>query len=218
MNCLLAAATVNEIAPFLDHYRKNGNKHDIDILITGIGLMQATYALMKQADLKKPALVIQAGIAGCFDKNIALGSVVVIRQDTIADQTVVENKQLKTMFDLGLARPNHIPFQKGWLINSHEELIKKSKLKVVNAVSVNHITTGKQMIELYQKKFNASIESMEGAALHYVCRMERIPFLQIRSISNYIGERDKKNWNMKEAILNLNKEIIQLIPTLNLKP
>ena len=52
---------------------------------------------------------------------------------------------------------------------------------------------------------------MEGAALHYVCLMEKIPFLQIRSISNYVGERNKRNWNMKEAIANLNKKLIEFV-------
>ncbi|MBK8310223.1 MAG: hypothetical protein IPL04_04300 [Chitinophagaceae bacterium] len=55
------------------------------------------------------------------------------------------------------------------------------------------------------------VESMEGAALHYVCLMEKIPFIQLRAISNYITERNKKKWNMKESITNLNKEIIKLL-------
>jgi futalosine hydrolase len=83
-------------------------------------------------------------------------------------------------------------------------LIKQSGLKAVNAVSVNQITTSKQMIESYISKFDPVVESMEGAALHYVCLQEKIPFLQLRSISNYIGERDKKKWKIKDAILNLN--------------
>ena len=52
---------------------------------------------------------------------------------------------------------------------------------------------------------------MEGAAMHYVCLMEKIPFLQLRSISNYIGERNKRKWNMNESIINLNNELIKLI-------
>ncbi|MFI5131208.1 MAG: futalosine hydrolase [Chitinophagales bacterium] len=211
MNCLLAAATVKEITPFLNYYRNGNTKPDIDILITGIGLTASTYALIKQIDIKKPGLVIQAGIAGCFDKNIALGSVVVIKQDTIADQTVIENKQLTTMFGLGLIKLNQAPYSKGWLINPHQELIKKTKLKTLKGVSVNHITTGKQMIRLYQKKFNASVESMEGSALHYTCLMERIPFLQIRGISNYVGERNKNKWKMKDAINNLNAVLVRMI-------
>ncbi len=41
--------------------------------------------------------------------------------------------------------------------------------------------------------------------------MEKIPFLQIRSVSNYIGERNKKKWNMKESIINLNNELTSLL-------
>jgi futalosine hydrolase len=210
MNCLLAAATVNEIAPFLDHYRKNGNEAAIDIIITGIGLMATAYSLAKQVSLKRPGLIIQAGIAGCFDKNISPGTVVVVKQDTIADLGVIENKQLRSVFDLKLISPGQFPFQKGWLVNSDKNLLGQTKLKTVAGISVNQVTTAKQMIELYRNKFGPAIESMEGAALHYVSLSEKIPFLQIRAISNYIGERDKKKWNMKEAITNLNKELIGL--------
>ncbi|ULT38317.1 hypothetical protein KRR40_24600 [Niabella defluvii] len=52
---------------------------------------------------------------------------------------------------------------------------------------------------------------MEGAALHYVALMEKIPFLQIRGISNYVGERDKRKWNFKDAIDNLNNELVRIV-------
>jgi len=208
MNCLLLSATAKEIKPFLDFYRNNDNKPDVDILITGIGLTAATYVLTKQISLKKPGLIIQAGVAGCFDKNISLASVVVVKQETVADLSVIENKRLKTMFDLKLIALNQSPYRKGWMINPNYRLVKRTGLKEAVAISVNHVTTSKQMITFYRKKFHPVIESMEGAALHYVCIKEKIPFLQIRGVSNYIGERDKKKWKMKEAISNLNKELI----------
>ncbi|MBL7738543.1 MAG: futalosine hydrolase [Chitinophagaceae bacterium] len=217
MSILLAAATAKEIQPFLDHYRRSDSAQDIDVLATGIGLVSATYALAKQVSIKKPMLVIQAGIAGCFDKNIPLGSVVIIKQDLIADLSVMENNQLLTMFDTGLVKATQPPYSKGWLVNPDKELVKRIRLKAVKAVTVNHITTSKMMIKLYKEKFNPVAESMEGAALHYVCLMEKIPFLQIRSISNFVGQRDKKEWNIKEAVINLNKEIAGIITTLNFK-
>ncbi|HET6995484.1 MAG TPA: futalosine hydrolase [Chitinophagaceae bacterium] len=210
MNCLLVAATAKEIAPFLDRSRAGAVNPSVDVLITGVGLTAVTYSLVKQVGLKKPGLIIQAGIAGCFDPNISLGSVVVVRQDTIADLGVTEDNQLNTVFDLGLIDADRFPFKKGWLVNPNSKLIGQTGLKAVNAVSVNHITTSKQMTESYKRKFDPIIESMEGAALHYVCLQENIPFLQLRSISNYIGERDKKKWNIKEAILNLDKQIARL--------
>jgi futalosine hydrolase len=52
---------------------------------------------------------------------------------------------------------------------------------------------------------------MEGAAMHYVCIQEKIPFLQVRSISNEVGIRDKSKWAIREAIVNLNEEIKKII-------
>lgn len=214
MDLLLVAATAKELESFLNEYRNNkllNTRYSIDILITGVGLTATAYALTKQFHLKKPDIVIQAGVAGCFDKKIPLGKVFVVKQDTIADESVVELKKLKTIFDLKLVPQNQFPFQNGWLKNPHLKFLRKSKLTPVRAISVNQITTEKKWIRFYKKEFHPVLESMEGAALHYVCLMEKIPFLQIRSVSNYIGERDKKKWDMKGSIFNLNKCLISII-------
>ena len=55
---------------------------------------------------------------------------------------------------------------------------------------------------------------MEGATLHYTCRQAGIPFLQIRAVSNYIGERNKANWKIKEALDNLNQTLLKYIDRL----
>lgn len=214
MNVLVTAATVKEIEPFLAINRSSKKFKNVDVLISGIGLTSTTYHLTRQIFLKKPDIIIQAGVAGCFDKKMKLGSVVAVKQDTIADQSVIELKKLKTLFDLNLVPQNQFPFQKGWLANPHLNLIKKSRLKAVKSISVNQITTSKQMIQFYKKEFDPVTESMEGAALHYTCLMEKIPFIQLRSISNYIGERNKTNWNMRDSILNLNKKLIELLESL----
>jgi len=213
MNCLIAAATVIEISPFLEKYRKSEsipNGISIDVLITGIGLTATTYSLTRQLQIKRPNIIIQAGVGGCFDSSLSLGSVLAIKQEAIADQSVIELDQLKTLFDLKLVPQDQFPFSKGWLINK-SEVLKKTKLKKVNGISVNEITTSKQKIKFYKETFDPVVESMEGAALHYVCLMEKIPFLQIRAVSNYIAERNKKNWNMKESIINLNNELIGIL-------
>jgi len=217
MICLLVAATVAEISPFLEYYRgkKNQLPDDlhVDILITGIGLVASTYSLTKQLHTRKPDIALQAGIAGCFDKNIPLGSVVAVKQETIGDNVVIETDKMKTLFDLGLVPQDQFPFSKGWLLNK-SGILKKVKLKKVKAITINEITTSKQKVRFYKTTFDPVIESMEGAAFHYVCLREKIQFLQIRSVSNYIGERNKKNWNMKDSIGNLNKEITRLLKTI----
>ena len=209
-NILLIAATAKEIHPFIELTR-TGSFNNVDILISGIGLTASTYHLAKQLTLKKYDLVIQAGVAGSFDLNIPLGAVVAVKQDSIADQSVVELQKLKTLFDLKLVPQDQHPYKKGWLINPNQDALKKIKLKVVKGISVNQISTSKQMIAFYRDVFDPVTESMEGAALHYVCLMENIPFLQLRSISNYIGERNKKKWDMNDSISNLNRSLVRII-------
>ncbi|TAL41656.1 MAG: futalosine hydrolase [Chitinophagaceae bacterium] len=214
MHYLLVAATAKEINPFIEYCTEAENDFDLDILIGGIGLTSTTYHLTKQLAVEKYDIVIQAGVAGSFDLNIELGTVVAVKQDTIADQSVVEMKKLKTLFDLKLVPHNQRPYKNDWLINPYKDLLKQSGLKTVKGISVNEISTSKQKINFYRETFYPATESMEGAALHYVCLLEDIPFLQIRSISNYIGERNKKKWDMNESIKNLNEALIQFTESL----
>jgi futalosine hydrolase len=209
-NILVVAATAKEIKPFIELTR-TGDINNTDILISGIGLTASTYHLAKQVALKKYDLVIQAGVGGCFDLRIPLGAVVAVKQDAIADQSVVELERLKTLFDLNLVPQDQYPYKKGWLINPNKEVLKKTKLKIVKGISVNQISTSKQMIKFYRDVFDPVTESMEGAALHYACLMENVPFVQIRSISNYIGERNKQKWDMMNSIVNLNEALIKII-------
>jgi futalosine hydrolase len=214
MNCLVVAATAAEIKPFLDQYRSGINlPHTTDVLITGIGLTATTYALARQIHIKRPDLVIQAGVAGCFSPSIPLGTVLAVKKESIADQGVIESRQLKSLFGLQLLSQNQYPFSKGWLVNKNG-ILSKIKLKKVTGISVNEITTSPQKIKLYTHAYAPVVESMEGAALHYVCLMEKIPFIQLRAISNYIAERNKKHWNMKDSIINLNNELVRLLQML----
>jgi futalosine hydrolase len=218
MNCLLIAATAGEIAPFLSYYRDTPKLFhvdlSIDVLVTGAGLTATTYHLSRHLRIRRPDLVIQGGIAGSFDKKQVAGTVVAVKQEAIADEGVMERTGYRSLFDMGLAGKNQFPYKNGWLVNPGTVLLKRSGLKLVKGVSVNQVTTGAAMINRYRERFGAVTESMEGAALHYVCLMENIPFLQVRAISNAIGVRDKKKWKMNEAIDNLNRELIRLLELL----
>ena len=216
-NILVTAATSIEINPFLKALGKaklSETDHNIDVIISGIGLTACTYHIAHQLRLKSYDIVIQAGVAGCFDRKVDLGTVLLVKQDTIADQSVIELNSLKTLFELDLVLHNQKPYKEGWLVNPNKSLIKLTDLKAINGISVNEITTSPEKINFYKDHFNPVIESMEGAALHYVCLMEPVPFLQIRSISNYIGERNRAKWNMKNSIMNLNNKLTEIIQTI----
>jgi futalosine hydrolase len=214
MSYLLIAATINEIKPFLASYRAQQKSLPLlDVLVTGPGLMATTYSLTRQLLIKPPSLVIQAGIAGSFTDQFTPGATVVVKQDRVADQGAIENGRMQSLFDLGLLEKNKKPFSNGWLKNN-SAILNKTGLQKVNAITINEISTDAGKINLYRKQFRPFIESMEGAALHYVCLSEKIPFVQLRSVSNYVGERNKSKWKLKESIHNLNRELFRLLKTI----
>jgi futalosine hydrolase len=213
MYILLVAATKFEIQPTLVFLEKNNyhvNGHSIDVLITGAGQVNTTYLLTANLQNKKAGLVIQAGIAGHFTNRLALGQTVLIKQDTFGDLGLEEKENFTTLFEAGFAGKDDYPFNNGWLVNTND-VFNHSSLDAVKAVSVNKVSDSLLQRQQLMDHFAAEVESMEGAALHYVCLQEKIPFIQIRSISNTVGERDKSKWALKEAIIDLNIELEKLL-------
>lgn len=204
MRILVIAATRFEVEPFI------ANNKNIEVLITGVGVPATLYNLQKKLFTTTTDLVVQAGIAGCFTDDIELGQAVLVRQDTFADIGMEEKENFKSIFQNGFADKDAFPFRDGWLINSNE-ILKQSLLPAVKAITINKVSDSLLQKQQAVIGFTPDVESMEGAALHYVCLQENVPFIQIRSISNLVGERDKTLWKLREAITNLNIELDKLI-------
>jgi futalosine hydrolase len=182
----------------------------VDIEITGVGCPAALYHIQKRLHQTKYDLVIQAGIAGTFNNKFQPGDVVIAGQDTFADIGMEEAEGFISIYETVFADKNRFPFSDGWLVNKYA-YAKNTTLPLATAVTINKISDSELQKQQLIKNFSPDIETMEGAALHYVCLQENIPFLQIRGISNEVGIRDKSKWKIREAIINLNKETEKLI-------
>lgn len=211
MKGLLVAATSFEIKPVLGRLKKNANWN---VIISGVGGVATAYSLAKSIGQAKPDILVQAGIGGCFDPTVSLGSVFAIKSDLFGDLGVIEQRKRKTLFDLGFIKPDERPYRQGKLFNPNKNILKACLLPTADAVTVNEITTAKADADHFRTEWSATVESMEGAAFHFVALKEKIPFIQIRAISNYVGERNKKKWDMEAAIRNLNLTINELIERL----
>ena len=213
MDILLTAATKFEIQPTLQLLQKEGfiiNGHTIDILITGVGMVSTTYNLTTKLIGKKYAFIIQAGIAGTFSNDLLLGETVLVKQDAFGDIGMEEKGNFTTVFDAGFASKDEFPFTDGWLVNSNK-LLTTTLLKKVSAITVNKVSDSLLQRQQAIQYFEPQAESMEGAAFHYVCLQQKLNFIQLRSISNAVGDRDKSRWRIKDAIDNLNTELEKLL-------
>jgi len=224
MYILLAAATSFEIQPSIDLLRgrrdllqergPGPDSHEWGVLITGIGSVAATHSIMRQIGRRRPDIIIQAGIAGCFTGRPA-GDVVVVEEEAPGDTGVWEGGHFKSLFDLGLVGKDTRPFKGGNLANPYRGLLSIGGLEGVRGITVNTISTDPAGIAWLQQNRAPVVESMEGAALHYCCLEEKVAFVQYRSISNAIGERDKTKWNFPAAIGNLNLRLAELVRLLD---
>jgi len=218
MRVIITAATVAEWMPsFLEMnnlYTSESQRLRIRFHQGGVGMLATSVSLTKLIAEEKPDLVIQAGIAGSFNTSLPLGKVVIVNEESLGDMGVEEDGKWKDIFDLKLEKSSYPPFERRKLPNPWLPKYNLLKLPEVSGITINEISTNKERIQQLIKKYNPVVETMEGAALHYVCREANIPFVQIRAISNYTGERNKENWKMKEAIAHLNQTLLKYVDKL----
>ena len=214
MKILVVSATEHELNLSNTNLQNDKTDDNVDLLISGIGIAATVYHVTKTLMQKNYDTAIQAGIAGSFTNRLNLGETVFVSSDTFGDSGIEESGMFRNLITSGLVNENDFPFTNGWLVNRHK-ILNNGLIKTVKAITVNKITDDKKQIDEQINFFNAQVESMEGAAFHYVCLSMNIPFLQLRSISNVVGERDKNKWKMKEAISSLNNNLNKIIQVLS---
>jgi len=213
MKLLIVAATEGEIRP-LPALGAEG-RCSVEVLITGVGMLSTAYALTKHLQTNKYDLVLQVGVGGSFDRDIALGSVVFITSEQYGDLGAEDHEEYVDIFEMGLFDKNTTPHREGKLLTPLLPVHEKIALPQMSGLTVNTVSGNEMTIKRRSGKYKATIESMEGAAFHYVCLQEGVAFAQARAISNYVMPRDKSQWKMKEAIINLNNWLADFIERLN---
>jgi len=207
MKTLVVAATKTELTLLCQHFNvSEGNfieGKNFDLLITGVGMVATAFALGKHLS-PKYNLVLNLGIAGCFDRNIELGRVLNITEDVFAELGAEDGENFLTITDLGFGE-NHYKSRGNFKID----------LPSVSGITVNRVSGTEKSIKNLIERFNPKTESMEGAAVFFACKKENIDCLQIRSVSNYVEPRNKDNWKIKLAIKNLNEWAIDFIGDMN---
>jgi futalosine hydrolase len=211
MRILIVAATDTELVLLLKSKIKL-QASSFQILVTGIGMVSTAFALGKELALNKYDLAINAGIAGSYNRNIRIGEVVNVVSDTIYEMGAEDGNNFIPFHKLDVEKLSEINTGEGIIINNspiNNEAVRK--LRMVKAISVNTINGNEEKIKKIIADFNPDIETMEGVAFMYACSKVKLPYLQIRSISNYVEKRNTNNWKINLAIDNLNKTILEII-------
>jgi len=158
--------------------------------------------------------LIEAGVAGAIDRNLALGEVVEVVSDAMADIGVEEKDgSFTSAYEMGLIEADVMPFREGRLWNQPE--LERAFLPKVHAITVNKVHGSAASIEVLEQNYPyAQVESMEGAAFFFVGLQMNVHLLQLRAISNYVEPRNRATWKIEEAVTNLNEVLVEMLDSL----
>jgi len=187
-----------------------------------------------QAMNPRPRLVVQFGIAGAFVRpghrgGAQVGDLVIATEEAYGDTgssspdgwlsadeiglqmgstTAVEGR---FRCDAALVRRAHAAIRS---IEAGEWSEAEPNLLMGPCVTLSCATGVRDEGVRLSRYWGALVESMEGAAAAHICGMYRIPFLEIRGVSNMVEDRDRSSWQVDRATAVAGRAVLAAIPAL----
>jgi futalosine hydrolase len=200
----------------------------IIVVQSGIGMLNATQAVTAVVEKMPVHLIINTGCAGAFpDAGFAIGDIGIATQETDIhiglESASSDNLPEKLTFPLiqtaSASYFGNYPTSELYRNMAFELLSKKNSfdvhVKMMPFITVSCITISEQRTKQLFLKYQAGMENMEGAGVAHVALLYNKPFLEIRAASNYVGERDKRKWQLKKAFEHSTDAVFTLLKNMN---
>jgi len=208
-------------------YKGTIGKVNVVHIISGIGKTNASHAATIIMEKFAPSLVINFGIGGAYPSSgLKIGDIAVTTKEVYGDEGLLLKDGFHTADVIGIPLLqkgskkyfNEFSLDKN-LIKNAARYFKLApnpyplipKIKIGSFLTVSTCTgTDKKAKEL-EEKFKTICENMEGAAVAHICAMYGVPMLEVRGISNIVGDRDKSKWDIKTAAENCQNAVIEFL-------
>ena len=208
MSILLVVATPQEAEFF-------GNL-GARVVVSGIGAVNAALSTYAAVLEESPTLILNVGIGGAYPKSgLEIGETACSSAFIYAGLGAQDGADFLDLERLGFAiHPetfNRIPAWDGaraWATNSN---IRCGDFLTLETVTGNLETLSK----LEQRFPDALIEGMEGAGVAHAALRLQIPALEVRSVSNFVGLRDRSSWHIRDALLSCRDTLERGLPLLS---
>jgi futalosine hydrolase len=163
-------------------------------LVCGVGPVEAAAATARALALEPPAGVLHVGVAGAT--GIEPGTLVVGSESVYEDLSAAIPVTARCSPDERL------------LAAARAALPAASCLEVVTSAAVSTASTS-----LPQSP--ARVEAMEGFGVLRACALAGVPAVEVRAVSNAIGEADRSCWRITEALAALGAALPGLVEALD---
>ena len=167
----------------------------------GVGLAECAARTAGIIASRKPDLLILAGFAGAYEgRGIQKGETVLVKRENSSDLGSCCGTDFRPLSKAGQDPKFNYYDCPGTIPDIFPQVIS-------NSVNVAAIGRRNNLL------MDGAIENMEGAAFFSVCNAMEVPFLELRTVSNIVGE-GPRDWLKEEASELLSEAIIRLIDTL----
>ena len=183
---------------------------DVIACAGGVSKVNAAMATQLLISLYQPDLVLNAGVAGCFE-NMPIGSIVLaegflqhdVDTSTLGDPVGLVSTVNRVQFptsDPDRARAAMervgVPYRTGWVATG------------------DWFATDTPRAHWIADTFHPLLCEMEGGAVAQVCCRNGVPFLSLKSVSDCVLEHHDFFFNFPEAIRELNAVAMKFIDNL----
>ncbi|MGW3648490.1 futalosine hydrolase [Streptomyces sp. NPDC000878] len=187
----------------------------VDIIAVGVGpaasaAATATALTTAALDGTPYGLVVSAGIAGGFQPEAPVGSLVVADEITVADLGAETAEGFVPVTGLGFGTVTHRPPK-----SLVRDLTAVTGARTGTVLTVSTVTgSAERAAELRARHPGALAEAMEGFGVAEAAAAHDVPVLEIRAVSNPVGPRDRAAWRIGEALKALTEAFGKLAPVL----
>jgi futalosine hydrolase len=201
---LIVCAVAQELAGL-------GPREDVEVIEVGVGPVEAGIGTARALAAKRYDAVINAGIAGGFRDRCTVGDAVVVSREDYVDLGLENGSAFPLPGGLELVR--HVEASAGLLRPFLDGLIPVIVGRGVTSATVTS-TTARALVLAH--RFRADVESMEGFAVLRAAQLAGVPAIEIRGVSNLVGERESNEWNFSagaEAAIATTEAFLDVLST-----
>ncbi|HVS46320.1 MAG TPA: futalosine hydrolase [Verrucomicrobiae bacterium] len=175
----------------------------VEVLVTGVGPIEAAAQVSRALALGRYDLVVNAGIAGALPGFAQIGDGVVVAEEIL---------------ELELETGEAIAWPDG--LQTHDRVTSDLALtdrivelgfRALRGITVARVTatdaTGGRLAAL-----GAQVESMEGFAVLRAAEIAAVPAIEVRGISNRVGDRAKSGWDFEAGVVGLEAIMTAMLP------
>ncbi|MEY9847523.1 futalosine hydrolase [Streptacidiphilus sp. MAP5-3] len=173
----------------------------VDVVVAGVGPAAAAAATATALAVSpsRYGLAVSAGIAGGFAPAAPVGSVVVADAIVAADLGAQTPDGFADVTELGFGRVRHATRHADPVaasLRGHGLPTAQGPVLTVSTVT----GSAERAAELARRHPGAVAEAMEGFGLAEAAAGHDVPVLELRTVSNTVGPRDRSAWRIGEAL------------------